>query len=67
MHKSLNEFEFRPDPTTDQLLTFLERLKNPCHHFFSVAIDQILFKLGMRSCIISWMFLNFDQIGPPAA
>ena len=26
-------------------LAALERLKNRCHHFFSVAIDPILFKL----------------------
>ena len=38
MHKSLDEFEFRPDPTA------LERLKNRCCHFFSVAIDKIHFK-----------------------
>ena len=36
MHKSLDEFEFRPDPTTDY----------GRHHFFSVAIDPILFKLA---------------------
>ena len=44
MHKSLDEFEFRPDPTTDYGVAF-ERLKNRRHHFFSVAIDPILFKL----------------------
>ena len=27
-------------------LAALERLKNRCHHFFSVAIDQILFKFA---------------------
>ena len=27
-------------------LAALERLKNRCHHFFSVAIDPILFKLA---------------------
>ena len=43
MHKSLDEFEFRPDPTT---VYALERLKNRRHHFFSVAIDPILFKLA---------------------
>ena len=49
MHKSLDEFEFRPDPTTVYRVTCvaaLECLKNRCHHFFSVAIDPILFKLA---------------------
>ena len=46
MHKSLDEFELRPDPTTDYELAALERLKNRRHHFFSVAIDPILFKLA---------------------
>ena len=27
-------------------LVALERLKNRCHHFFSIAIDPILFKLA---------------------
>ena len=45
MHKSLDEVEFRPDPTTDLELAALEHLKNRRHHFFSVAIDPILFKL----------------------
>ena len=44
MHKSLDEFEFRPDPTTD--LAALERLKNRRHRFFFVVIDPILFKLA---------------------
>ena len=47
MHKKLDEFEFRPDPTTDyNQLAALERLKNRRHHFFSVTIDPILFKLA---------------------
>ena len=44
MHKSLDEFGFRPDPTME--LAALERQKNRRHHFFSVAIDPILFKLA---------------------
>ena len=69
MHKSLDEFEFRPDPTTDYgvlKLPFsaLQRLKNRRHHFFSVAIDPILFKLAGNEDMhnISWMSLNFGQI-----
>ena len=34
MHKSLDEFEFRPDPSTDLGVS----------HVFSVAIDKIHFK-----------------------
>ena len=46
MHKSLDEFEFRPDPTTDYGVSCFERLKNRRHHFFSVGIDPILFNLA---------------------
>ena len=38
-------------------LAALERLKNRRHHFFSIAIDPILFKLA-------GMNLNFGQIPP---
>ena len=41
MHKSLDEFEFRP---LTWELAALERLQNRCCHFFSVAIDKIHFK-----------------------
>ena len=33
-------------PPLTMELAALERLKNRCHHFFSVAIDPILFKLA---------------------
>ena len=54
MHKSLDEFEFHHCikawmsliPPLTMELAALERLKNRRHHFFSVAIDQILFKLA---------------------
>ena len=46
MHKSLDEFEFRPGPTTDYGVNCLEHLKHRRRHFFSVAIDPILFKLA---------------------
>ena len=45
MHKSLDEFEFRPDPTTDYGVSCPSASKNRRQHFFSVAIDPILFKL----------------------
>ena len=46
-------------PLTKELAA-LERLKNRCHHFFSVAIDPILFKLAGIEDIMS---SNFGQIG----
>ena len=46
MHKSLDEFEYRPDITTDYGLAALGRLKNRCHHFLSVAFDPNLFNLA---------------------
>ena len=33
-------------PLLTMELAALEHLKNQCHHFFSVAIDPILFKLA---------------------
>ena len=33
-------------PLLTMELAVLERLQNQCHHFFSVAIDPILFKLA---------------------
>ena len=46
IHKTLGEFEIWPDLTTNYIVTALERLKIPRHHFFSVAIYPILFKLA---------------------
>ena len=47
-------------------LAALERLKNRRHHFFSVAIDPILFKLtgneDMHNILDEF---EFGQIGPP--
>ena len=47
MHKSLDEFEFRPDPTIDYGVSCpwaSKKLTSPL--FFSIAIDPILFKLA---------------------
>ena len=44
MHKSLDEFKFGQIPLLTWELAALERLKNRCCHFFSVAIDKIHFK-----------------------
>ena len=52
-------------PPLTMELAALEHLKNRRHHFFSVAIDPILFNLQViRTCVISWMSSNFGQIGP---
>ena len=40
----LDEFEFRPDPTTDLGVSCPWASKNRCCYFFSVAIDKIHFK-----------------------
>ena len=46
MHKSLDEFDLGQIPPLTMELAALERLKNRRRHFFSVAIDLILFKLA---------------------
>ena len=46
-------------------LAALERLKNRRHHFFSVAIDPILFKLAGNEDMHNILDeFNFGQIGP---
>ena len=45
MHKSLDEFEFRPDPTTDLGVSWpWASKKSMLPLFFTVAIDKIHFK-----------------------
>ena len=47
-------------------LAALERLKNRHHHFFSVAIDPILFKLAGNEDMHNILHeFEFGQIGPP--
>ena len=46
MHKSAMSLTFGQIPPLTTELAALERLKNQCHHFFSVAIDPLLFKLA---------------------
>ena len=49
MHYSLVEFEFfwqHPSNDTELAVLQLERLKNQCLHFFSVAFELILLKLA---------------------
>ena len=45
MHKNLVSLNLG-QTTLTMVLAALERLKNRRHHFFSVAIDPILFKLA---------------------
>ena len=53
------------DRTLTTELVALERLKYDVTTF-SVAIDLIFLNLQVtRTCIISWMSLNFDQNGSP--
>ena len=44
--KAWMSFNLGQIPPLTMELAALERLKNGCHHFFSVAIDLILFKLA---------------------
>ena len=47
-------------------LAALERLKNRRHHFFSIAVDPILFKLTSNEDMHNILDeFNFSQIGPP--
>ena len=44
--KSLDDFEFLPDSTTDYRVNCPCMYKKQCLYFFSVAIDLIHFKLA---------------------
>ena len=46
MQKSLDEFEFPPDSTTDYRVSCPLMSKNQCLHFFSDTVDLILFKVA---------------------
>ena len=69
MHKNWMSLNLGQIPPLTLALAALKRLKNRRHHFFSVAIDPILFKLAgnedMHNILDHWMSLNFGQIGPP--
>ena len=52
-------------PPLTMELAALERLKNRRHHFFSVAIDPILFKLTSNEDMHNILDeFEFGQIGP---
>ena len=69
MHRSLDEFEIRPDPTTGfhgngycYNYDIIEKRRRP---FFSVVLDGIFSCLQvMIAYIRAWMNLIFGQIRP---
>ena len=63
--KALDAFAFLPDSTPDYRVNCHCLSKNQCLHFFSVAVDMIIFKTLpiLRKAIESWMYFNFGQIG----
>ena len=66
MHKSLDEFEFRPDPTTDYGVSCPWASKKSVTTFSPLLLIRSFSNLQvMRTCIISWMSSNFGQIRPP--
>ena len=66
MHKSLDEFEFRPDPTTDYgVICPWASKKIDVTTFSPLLLIRSFSNLQvMRTCIISWMSSNFGQIWP---
>ena len=49
--KARVSLNFSPEPQLSTELGALERLKNPCLHIFSVAINPILFKLADKEAM----------------
>ena len=67
IHKSLYEFEFRTDPTTDYGVSCpwaSKKSMSSCNlrWYWSDLFSNLLVT---RTCIILWMSSNFGQIGPP--
>ena len=58
MDKSLDEFELRPDPTTDYGVTALERLKNQFHHIGNKDMHNIINEFEFRPDRMSPLFLR---------
>ena len=67
--KAWMSLNFGQIPLLTWELAAVERLKNRCCHFFSVAIDKIHFKFVDNEDIhnIYRTSSNFGQIGPPTA
>ena len=64
--KAWMSLSFGQIPLLTWELAALERLKNRCCYFFSVAIDKIHFKfVGNEDIHNISESLNFGQIGPP--
>ena len=65
MHKSLDEFEIRPDPTTGfhgNRLCY--NLKNGVATFSRFFMGSFLYLQVMMTYIRAWMNLKFSQIRP---
>ena len=66
IHKSLYEFEFRTNPTTDYGIScpWVSK-KSMSSRNLLILIRSFSNLLVTRTCIILWMSSNFGQIGPP--
>ena len=69
MHKSLDEFKFQPDTTTDSRVICPWASEKSMYIVVntlapSFLIGSSLFLQVRRTTIISWTSLNFSQIGP---
>ena len=69
MHKSLDEFKFRPDTTTESRVIcpwasekLMYNVVNTLAPLFLIGTSSIL--QVRRTTIKSWTSLKFDQIGP---
>ena len=67
MHKSLDEFDFRPHPTTVYRVScpWASKIFDVTTFSWLLLIRSFSNLQVMRTCIISWMNSNFRQIGPP--
>ena len=64
MHKSLDEFEFQPDPTTDSVNCPLAFEKNPCIMFGNSStfiFDLIFFILARNKAMHNSLLLFFSS------
>ena len=67
MHKSLDEFEFRTDPTTDYAVPALERLKIEllcCGHSNSFIFDWVFLSLAGYMYEYSYKISNGFELQP---
>ena len=69
IHKSLNEFEIRLDPTMDYgvgcpCASRLIMKKMTSSHFLRFFIWSFSYLQAMKTCIIAWMSSKFGKIRP---